>query len=337
MKKITMVLCALVSTCSGVATAAPIYITDDNKLNMNGDIYSGYLRTSEYKKDNDVSQNQLDSYFRLGFQGASYVNESVIAIGEAELEVDIADTSSHDGVDTRLGYVGLMSQEYGKLTFGKQYTSGRLLTSWTDTGVSRMSNNDAVMAPSRVSNVLKFELSLLNDRLTLGADKILDFSTEEYDERKGSNAAATYHITDNFSVGLGYLAQRVSFIEEPESIPAIEQYGTGDVWDSQSYLTAARYNNGGFSAALVLDKTKDKAQLGDHKALEASVMYDIKRYRFVTRFMKRNADLEERDVETITFGVQYRVNKHLDLLSEFNSSIQNHDYNQFSVAAQYQF
>mgnify|MGYP006234940477 FL=1 len=66
-------------------------------------------------------------------------------------------------------------------------------------------------------------------------------------------------------------------------------------------------------------------------------MYDIKRYRFVTRFMKRNADLEERDVETITFGVQYRVNKHLDLLSEFNSSIQNHDYNQFSVAAQYQF
>ncbi|USD43238.1 porin [Vibrio sp. SCSIO 43135] len=324
MKKITMGLCALISTCSGFATAAPIYITDDNKLNMNGDIYSGYLRTSEYKKDNDVSQNQLDSYFRLGFQGASYVTESVIAIGEAELEVDIADTASEDGADTRLGYVGLMSQDYGTLTFGKQYTSSRLLTSWTDTGVSRMSDNDAVMAPSRVSNVLKFELSLLGDRLTLGGDKIFEYSSEEYNKRKGSNAAATYHITDNISVGAGYLAQRVNFT-------------AGEAWDSQSYLTAARYNNGGFSAALVLDKTTDKAQLGDHKALEASVMYDVERYRFVTRFMKRNADIDERDVETITFGLQYRVNKHLDLLSEFNSSIQNHDYNQFTVAAQYQF
>ncbi|MGR5501395.1 porin [Vibrio sp. DNB22_10_4] len=324
MKKITMALCSLVTIYSGFSTSAPIYINDDNKLNMNGRIYSGFLRTSEHKKNDEVSQKLIDSYFRLGFQGASYVTDSVIAIGEAELEVDIADKIGRDGFDTRLGYVGLMSQDYGTLTFGKQYTSIRLLTSWTDTGVSRMSDNDAVMAPSRVSNVLKFETALFEDRLTLSGDTIFEYSSEEYNKREGLSATAKFDVTDSISLGAGYLAQKATLT-------------LGDSWDSQSFLTAVNYKNGGFSAALILDNTKDKAQLGDHKALEASIMYDVQRYRFVTRFMKRNALQDERDVETVTFGVRYRLNRHLDILSEFNSSIQNHDYNELAVAVQYQF
>lgn len=323
MNKITIGLCAIIGTYSGFSTAAPIYITEDNKLNLNGTIYSGYKKASEYKKNDDISEQHLDSYFRLGFQGASKISDSLISIGEFEVEMDISDTFENEDLDIRLGYVGLMSENYGTLTYGKQYSTSRLLTTWTDTGVSRMSANDAVTERLRQSNILKYNIEPLNG-LVVGIDRQFEYSNDFYDRVKGGNYGLVYELTSHLSAGALYSHQKAKL-------------STGEQSDTNTYMLGAQYQYDAFSAAVVIDKTNEKSGLGDYKAIETSISYDIANYRFVTRFMKRNSDLDTQDVETITFGVNYKLNKHLDILSEFNSSIQNHDFNQFTIAAKYRF
>ncbi|GAM68953.1 hypothetical protein JCM19236_2950 [Vibrio sp. JCM 19236] len=237
--------------------------------------------------------------------------------------MDISDTFENEDLDIRLGYVGLMSENYGTLTYGKQYSTSRLLTTWTDTGVSRMSANDAVTERLRQSNILKYNIEPLNG-LVVGIDRQFEYSNDFYDRVKGGNYGLVYELTSHLSAGALYSHQKAKL-------------STGEQSDTNTYMLGAQYQYDAFSAAVVIDKTNEKSGLGDYKAIETSISYDIANYRFVTRFMKRNSDLDTQDVETITFGVNYKLNKHLDILSEFNSSIQNHDFNQFTIAAKYRF
>lgn len=99
------------------AQAAEIYNKDGNKL----DFY-GRVKALHYFSD-DAGNDGDKTYVRIGFKGATQINDMLTGYGQWEYQI-AANHSESDGTKdtkTRLGFAGLKYKDFGSFDYGRNY------------------------------------------------------------------------------------------------------------------------------------------------------------------------------------------------------------------------
>jgi predicted porin len=110
------------------AQAAEIYNKDGNKL----DFY-GRVKALHYFSD-DTSNDGDKTYVRIGFKGATQINDMLTGYGQWEYQI-AANHSEADGTKdtkTRLGFAGLKVKNFGSFDYGRNYGVIYDVGAWTD-------------------------------------------------------------------------------------------------------------------------------------------------------------------------------------------------------------
>ncbi|KFC08224.1 porin, partial [Trabulsiella guamensis ATCC 49490] len=127
MKKSTLALMIAGVMASLSAQAAEVYNKDGNKL----DLY-GRVKAEHYFSDNDgVDGDQ--SYARLGFKGATQINDLLQGYGQWEYQI-AANKVEGDAntTKTRLAFAGLKAGDYGSFDYGRNYGILYTVAAYTD-------------------------------------------------------------------------------------------------------------------------------------------------------------------------------------------------------------
>ncbi|MBF4663757.1 porin, partial [Cronobacter malonaticus] len=118
MKKSTLALVVMGIVASSAAQAAEIYNKNGNKL----DLY-GRVKAEHYMSDNDAVDGD-QSYIRLGFKGATQINDQLTGFGQWEYQVAanrVEGDSTNSATKTRLAFAGLKFADLGSIDYGRNY------------------------------------------------------------------------------------------------------------------------------------------------------------------------------------------------------------------------
>lgn len=232
------------------AQAAEIYNKDGNKL----DFY-GRVKALHYFSD-DTSNDGDKTYVRIGFKGATQVNDMLTGYGQWEYQI-AANHSEADGskdTKTRLGFAGLKVKNLGSFDYGRNYGVIYDVAAWTDMlpefGDDTYVKTDNFMT-GRANGVATYRN---ND--FFGLVDGLKFAVQyqgknENDARANSKAngdgfglSSSYEIIDGVSVTAAYASSNRTTGQKQSS------YGKGDkadIWatglkyDANSVYLAATY------------------------------------------------------------------------------------------------
>ncbi|KNC92189.1 porin [Trabulsiella odontotermitis] len=127
MKKSTLALMIVGAMASLSAQAAEVYNKDGNKL----DLY-GRVKAEHYISDNDAVDGD-QSYARLGFKGATQINDLLQGYGQWEYQI-AANKVEGDAntTKTRLAFAGLKAGDYGSFDYGRNYGVLYTVAAYTD-------------------------------------------------------------------------------------------------------------------------------------------------------------------------------------------------------------
>ncbi|CAI1910238.1 porin OmpC [Serratia fonticola] len=232
------------------AQAAEIYNKDGNKL----DFY-GRVKALHYFSD-DTSNDGDKTYVRIGFKGATQINDMLTGYGQWEYQI-AANHSESDGTKdtkTRLGFAGLKVKNFGSFDYGRNYGVIYDVAAWTDMlpefGDDTYIKTDNFMT-GRANGVATYRN---NDFFGLvdGLKFALQYQGKnENDARANSKAngdgfglSSSYEIIDGVSVTAAYASSNRTTGQKQSS------YGKGDkadVWatglkyDANSVYLAATY------------------------------------------------------------------------------------------------
>ncbi|TQI79686.1 putative porin [Serratia fonticola] len=232
------------------AQAAEIYNKDGNKL----DFY-GRVKAMHYFSD-DVGNDGDKTYVRIGFKGATQINDILTGYGQWEYQI-AANHSEADGTKdtkTRLGFAGLKVKNFGSFDYGRNYGVIYDVAAWTDMlpefGDDTYIKTDNFMT-GRANGVATYRN---NDFFGMvdGLKFALQYQGKnENDDRSASKAngdgfglSSSYEIIDGVSVSAAYAASNRTKTQKDGA------YGKGDtaeVWaaglkyDANSVYLATTY------------------------------------------------------------------------------------------------
>ncbi|KFD24094.1 MAG: porin [Yokenella regensburgei] len=127
MKKSTLALVVMGAMTSLAAQAAEIYNKDGNKL----DLY-GRVKAEHYMSDNNAVDGD-QSYIRLGFKGATQINDQLSGYGQWEYQVAANRVEGDPNTaKTRLAFAGLKAGDYGSFDYGRNYGVLYNVAAYTD-------------------------------------------------------------------------------------------------------------------------------------------------------------------------------------------------------------
>ncbi|KAF1366975.1 porin [Yokenella regensburgei] len=127
MKKSTLALVVMGAMTSLAAQAAEIYNKDGNKL----DLY-GRVKAEHYMSDNNAVDGD-QSYIRLGFKGATQINDQLSGYGQWEYQVAANRVEGDPNTaKTRLAFAGLKAGDYGSFDYGRNYGMLYNVAAYTD-------------------------------------------------------------------------------------------------------------------------------------------------------------------------------------------------------------
>ncbi|MFJ5385269.1 porin [Pectobacterium sp. CHL-2024] len=100
---------------AGTANAAEIYNKDANKLDLNGRVHAGYTF------NNQSTDNEDNTYARLGFKGQTQINNDLTGYGTFEYQFDAkkAEDSNGSAGKTRKAFAGLKFGDFGSFDYGR--------------------------------------------------------------------------------------------------------------------------------------------------------------------------------------------------------------------------
>ena len=108
---------ALMASCAlltGPVSAAEIYNTAGNKLDLYG-LVSGLRYVSD-----DKSQDGDQSYMRIGFKGQTQISDLLTGYGQWQSQFNASQPESSSGaMFTRLGFAGIKVGDYGSFDYGR--------------------------------------------------------------------------------------------------------------------------------------------------------------------------------------------------------------------------
>ncbi|MFT7682004.1 MAG: putative porin [Moritella dasanensis] len=337
---VTAILASLVPTAHATVN---VYKDDANQVDLYGRAYAAYI----YEDGKDAkSDGRSDSYFRTGFKASSNLDGDLTALGHIEMQFESRANSSdaNSTSKTRLLYAGLKN-DWGQLTFGRNYAADEIIADWADAGTTNYSGNPALGALGRQANILKLEAKMLDDNLNLVAH-IQPESSEDGSSSIGNSSQSSYSLGGvyGFDFGLELGATYTGVMTE--------NYSNDPDYDRSTILVAARYKLKGLTASIVGDSTsvdtpntaKDK-DAHDWMAYEFSLAYNLDKLTGTMTYKQRDTDdINDNSVDQTAFGLAYQFNKNFRLVTEYviidepildNATVEAED--QWHMAARYDF
>ena len=284
MNKNLIALAVAAATFSGAASAATVYSDDTSSLAIGGRV--------EARAQGLNGDIQDTSRVRLNIDAQTKINDDLTALGyfEHEFKTSQYPGSAEDGSENndynsadgesdynRYLYVGVKSNTYGQIVYGKADGSLGMITDFTDimayagsvVGGSKLAVSD------RTSNNLAYSGTFNN--LTFKANYVFDGAayndtTGQKTNQNGFSTAAKYTVGDTgLALGVGYAQQKDqtaannSVNQTSKQTFAVASYTVGDLYfgglykyghrdatnlvtndltDSQGYEFAAAYTMG---------------------------------------------------------------------------------------------
>ena len=233
------------------AQAAEIYNKDGNKL----DFY-GRVKALHYFSD-DAGNDGDKTYVRIGFKGATQINDMLTGYGQWEYQIAANHTESDGTKDTktRLGFAGLKYKDLGSFDYGRNYGIIYDVGAWTD--MIPEFGDDAYIKTDNFMNGRTNGVATYRNNNFFGLVDGLKFAVQyqgknENDGRSASKAngdgwglSSSYEIIDGLSVGAAYASSNRTTTQKAGT------FGKGDkadIWagglkyDNNNVYLAATYS-----------------------------------------------------------------------------------------------
>ena len=246
MNKNLIALAIAAATFSGAASAATIYSNDTSNLAIGGRVEARALGTNGNIQDT--------SRARINIDGQTKINDDLTAIGffEHEFKTDQSastgehnDSNSADGETdfNRYLYVGVKSNTYGQLVYGKADGSLGMITDFTDI----MENfgaeaSNKMAAADRTTNNLAY--TGVFGGLTVKTNYVANGKTDESQSNTtGYSVATKYDFNNGLAAGIGYGQQKNQGTNEKTNLNANQtfasvSYTMGDLYVAGLYQYA---------------------------------------------------------------------------------------------------
>ncbi|PKH07726.1 porin [Moritella sp. Urea-trap-13] len=331
---VTVILASLVPTAQATVN---VYKDDANQVDLYGRAYAAYI----YEDGKDVkSDGRSDSYFRTGFKASSNLDDDLSALGHIEMQFESRDNSDANSTSkTRLMYAGLKN-DWGQLTFGRNYAADEIIADWADAGTTNYSGNPALGNLGRQANILKLEAKMLDDNLNLVAHVQPESSVDTSKDKSGTGSSQSSYSLGGvygFDFGLELGATYTGVMAE--------NYTANADYDRSTILVAARYKLKGLTASIVGDSTDNDTGINDWMAYEFSLAYSLDKLTGTVTYKQRDTDnISENSVDQTALGLAYQFNKNFRLVTEYviidepildNAIVKTED--QWHMAARYDF
>ncbi|KJG14421.1 porin [Photobacterium sp. NCIMB 13483] len=211
MNKNLIALAVAAATFSGAASAATVYSDDTSSLAIGGRVearaqgLNGNIQdTSRVRANIDAKTKINDDLTALGFWEREYKTDQSATDGEHN------DSNSADGETdyNRYLYVGVKSNTYGQIVYGKADGSLGMLTDFTD--IMEYYGNEAgnkIAAADRTSNNLAYTGTF--GGLTVKANYVANGKTDDSQKNTtGYSVATKYDFNNGLAMGVGYGQQK---------------------------------------------------------------------------------------------------------------------------------
>lgn len=205
------ILAAVVaSVMAGQAMAATVVDNGTDKVTIGGHVGMRYVDQTDGKSTGDSS--------RINFGFEHKLTEATTAFAKAEWGFDVTDTDG-DVFSNRLGYLGAKNDQFGSISYGKQWSTYYTVAGWTDvlatTGGDTIGTYSSVgdaLGTARADDAIQYNHSIMGLNISaqaqLGEKKV----TATYNDvplfsgtRDSSYAiAASYDLPMGLSFGAAY-------------------------------------------------------------------------------------------------------------------------------------
>lgn len=351
MYKLTMLAAALLA--AQTAGAAEVYKAEDSSVNLYGKVYAGHIQG-----DSDKSENYgANQFVRFGAKAKSDVSDGVKAFMRYEVQMYVGDSEKIESKESkltsgdeisqstgnlrvRLGYAGIEA-DWGKVSFGRNYSAVELVSDWTDQSISDPFSQKALKATGRTSSLLKYEAEFAGLQFDASA-KLRN--SKDADKNQSSYAAAlAYNFDFGLSLGTAFEVEVTDVFNEDKgdqhpSKPVLALVGFK--YERDGLYTAFNYAHG---ENVVADNY-------DHQGFEFALGYSfdngVSLMSLYNKGIKEKARSDEDSVDfadSITAGIAYDLNSNFSVLAEYRFILLgdnetngvNHD--ELALAAVYSF
>ena len=335
---------------AGTAGAAEIYNKDGNKLDLFGKIDGLHY----FSDDNGTDGDQ--SYLRFGLRGETQISDQLTGYGEWEYQVQLNKTENENDSYTRVGFAGLRFGDYGSLDYGRNYGVLYDIGAWTDvlpefggdtygadnflfqrsSGVLTYRNNDFFGLVDGLNFALQYQGK--NDSATEsnnGRDVLAQNGdgygmSATYDLGYGISAAAAYFSSDRTNE-----QNRLAFGHGDKA----EAYSGGLKYDANNVYLAAMYTQS-YNATRFGNRGSSTAYGYANKAqnieLVAQYQFDFGLRPSVAYLQSKGKDIDrgygDQDLmKYVDVGATYYFNKNMSTYVDYKINLM--DDNDFTRAA----
>ncbi|WP_163370764.1 porin [Endozoicomonas acroporae] len=212
------ILAAVVaSMMAGQAMAVTVVDNGTDKVTIGGHVGMRYVDQTDGESTGDSS--------RINFAFEHKLTEATTAFAKAEWGFDTTNSGEGDFFFNRLGYVGAKNDQYGSISFGKQWSSYSTVAGWTD--VMATSGGSAVgvysgfgdkLGTARADDAIQYNHSIMGLNISaqaqlgereISADKVAIGGVADAVKLKGTrdssySIAASYDLPIGLSIGAAY-------------------------------------------------------------------------------------------------------------------------------------
>jgi len=335
MKKTLLVTAMFASLVPSVQASINVYEDDAHQVDLYGRAYAAYIYQDG---KNEKSDGRSDAYFRTGFKASSNLADDLSALAHIEMQFESRDNDDEVSKSkTRLMYAGLKN-DWGQLTFGRNYAADEIIADWADAGTSNYSGNPAIGNLNRQANILKLETKLLDGALNLVAHIQPESSVDTSKDKNNTGSSQSSYSMGGvygFDFGLELGATYTGVMTE--------DYGVDSDYDRSTFLTAVRYKFKGLTASIVGDITSvdtpnnaSPESSDDWIAYELSLAYTLDKVTGTFTYKQRDTDhVSGNTVDDTALGLAYQFNSNFRLVTEY--VIVDGDEDQLNMAARYDF
>ncbi|USE37172.1 porin [Endozoicomonas sp. SCSIO W0465] len=267
------ILAAVVaSVMAGQAMAVTVIDNGTDKVTIGGHVGMRYVDQTDGKSEGDSS--------RINFGFEHKLTEATTAFAKAEWGFDVTDTDG-DVFSNRLGYLGAKNDQFGSISYGKQWSTYYTVAGWTDvlatTGgntIGTYSRFGDALGTARADDAIQYNHSIMGLNISaqaqLGEREVIDSKAAvDFGTRDSSYAiAASYDLPMGLSFGAAYNQAEVKDLK-----PVV--YGS-DKLKAKSAVIGAKFEADKIYAAFTyaeLRNLDDKDYLGFVKEAQGMELY----------------------------------------------------------------
>ncbi|KHT43246.1 porin [Pectobacterium brasiliense] len=325
---------------AGTANAAEIYNKDANKLDLTGRVHAGYTF------NNQSTQNEDNTYARLGFKGQTQITSDLTGYGTFEYQFDGNDTESDNASTgkTRKAFAGLKFGDFGSFDYGRNVGVAYNGMAYTD--VLPENGGDSSVTDTltgRIGNAATFNTANffgLVDNLGFGLQYVAKDTTNDggnaaisrLDRQHGDAWATSLSYDTDFGVGAVASYGTYDRTQGQQAAPFGAKGDRADVWatglkyDANNIYVAATYGE----ARNFFRSSSSFGIADESKIFELVAQYNFDfgltpTIAYVTRKDKIDNVANDYAVKYASIGGTYAFNKNFSTYVEYDINLLDKD------------